>query len=106
MRGKLRPHPTALGNARNIPAYAGKTSLRTVRYTPHQEHPRVCGENWMRLGLTRMLKGTSPRMRGKPQPRTRRCRTRGNIPAYAGKTHLYELLTRETEEHPRVCGEN
>ena len=86
MRGKLRPHPTALGNARNIPAYAGKTSLRTVRYTPHQEHPRVCGEN-VNIGLGNFCdRGTSPRMRGKLLISVMQWRGKRNIPAYAGKT--------------------
>ena len=50
--------------------------------------------------------GTSPRMRGK---RGKDSQGRGparNIPAYAGKTVTIVSPTPESQEHPRVCGEN
>ena len=86
MRGKLL-HGQVRGQVlRNIPAYAGKTPWRTVRYTPHQEHPRVCGEN-PNLGFTLGdPHGTSPRMRGKPYWCGAFHAGFRNIPAYAGKT--------------------
>ena len=50
------------------------------------EHPRVCGENTP-LSLPPLNNtGTSPRMRGKLQPRKIRPLHHRNIPAYAGKT--------------------
>ena len=71
---------------RNIPAYAGKTWIPIFSRAFAAEHPRVCGENFLRGRPLVCPVGTSPRMRGKltgsvPAPRATR-----NIPAYAGKT--------------------
>ena len=45
-------------------------------------------------------------MRGKPQGGEHQAAGGGNIPAYAGKTHLRNDRAQGTGEHPRVCGEN
>ena len=106
MRGKPIP-PHALNvSSRNIPAYAGKTLLSWLVSILNAEHPRVCGENW-RYGVhDRARAGTSPRMRGKPEPHEAVTRATRNIPAYAGKTARGGSCCRVTGEHPRVCGEN
>ena len=65
MRGKPLPHDLERKEARNIPAYAGKTEICGYRDAEGKEHPRVCGENaWAEMGVG-MVTGTSPRMRGK-----------------------------------------
>ena len=86
MRGKRRLGRLGPLLWRNIPAYAGKTSITEDHGGPHQEHPRVCGENYVARYDPDIAQGTSPRMRGKPPPppSPRRC----------------------WPEHPRVCGEN
>ena len=45
-------------------------------------------------------------MRGKPGSPTRIARGGRNIPAYAGKTSKSKPCTTNSQEHPRVCGEN
>ena len=45
-------------------------------------------------------------MRGKLGAQCSRSCTGRNIPAYAGKTPTTPYRRRESEEHPRVCGEN
>ena len=45
MRGKPSGTARLLGLARNIPAYAGKTSPHGLDRRRSAEHPRVCGEN-------------------------------------------------------------
>ena len=106
MRGKLHCCWRKQGEPRNIPAYAGKTP------GPHQsaplsmEHPRVCGENGHPAGLFRLNAGTSPRMRGKQRFERWWIELARNIPAYAGKTNVYDATIDTKEEHPRVCGEN
>ena len=52
-------------DARNIPAYAGKTGCMTYARILCGEHPRVCGENCRTWGGLAYVSGTSPRMRGK-----------------------------------------
>ena len=86
MRGKLRGWPPDTQRHRNIPAYAGKTGYAPVISSNIWEHPRVCGENLFRLFLSRILVGTSPRMRGKHFQRKHQGSSPRNIPAYAGKT--------------------
>ena len=106
MRGKRRPASAHPRPNRNIPAYAGKTLSTIFSTFSITEHPRVCGENASGDSISHSAKGTSPRMRGKPEycfdyvfwPR--------NIPAYAGKTRTHTDWWRTTQEHPRVCGEN
>ena len=65
MRGKQLIEIYATLNARNIPAYAGKTAMRFRSKSFAEEHPRVCGENGTRGGFMSSVGGTSPRMRGK-----------------------------------------
>ncbi len=65
MRGKPNRLFRAVNFARNIPAYAGKTTPIPTIKRDLEEHPRVCGENdkWRTIKFT--TGGTSPRMRGK-----------------------------------------
>ena len=106
MRGKPAVAADAFTGLGNIPAYAGKTRRINVIWLSLTEHPRVCGENQIHQEIYSEKHGTSPRMRGK-----RRCRpyppvSRGNIPAYAGKTSNIIGRRSGATEHPRVCGEN
>ena len=86
MRGKLPKRDLASGPARNIPAYAGKTSSQLVMRWLNSEHPRVCGENTVAERVDDGVVGTSPRMRGKLCFLVVCGENHGNIPAYAGKT--------------------
>ena len=90
------------------------------------EHPRVCGENSRNPPPPLPMRGTSPRMRGKPfEPKAAHSTSRNipayagkpvaprgqahrrrNIPAYAGKTRTNPTVRQNSLEHPRVCGEN
>ena len=106
MRGKLCLNQQVQHRERNIPAYAGKTCpiLAKASFTP--EHPRVCGENRVPVMMCTVLRGTSPRMRGKPFAWSARIFGERNIPAYAGKTRYANICWLTPKEHPRVCGEN
>ena len=106
MRGKLRPCSPHGPATRNIPAYAGKTLVSSNGIVGSPEHPRVCGENHPWRSTTPHARGTSPRMRGKPQDNTDGRYDDRNIPAYAGKTMMRRIGGYATGEHPRVCGEN
>ena len=106
MRGKPAEKVTVQELKRNIPAYAGKTTIARCLACCHQEHPRVCGENCTRQPLTPSWLGTSPRMRGKLKTTKPPVTRHGNIPAYAGKTDSPNISSKSRWEHPRVCGEN
>ena len=89
-----------------IPAYAGNTNCRSACVAPNRDHPRVCGEHseWQRMFHT--CPGSSPRMRGTPNPAILLGSSRGIIPAYAGNTKPYKCRSVMMWDHPRVCGEH
>ena len=106
MRGKRQDLDSIAECSRNIPAYAGKTHAENLTKQAREEHPRVCGENGIRVLYPQGGIGTSPRMRGKLRARCRRPEPPRNIPAYAGKTAVMHFAFDQQTEHPRVCGEN
>ena len=66
MRGKL-----PLGSPRRqcsglIPAHAGKTATVSRTIALQWAHPRACGENAISTTIGSAVRGSSPRMRGKP----------------------------------------
>ena len=69
-----------------IPAYAGNTGSFSNRDYGRRDHPRVCGEHVGSQFLGKIVEGSSPRMRGTPNPRHVNKHLGGIIPAYAGNT--------------------
>ena len=49
--------------------------------------------------------GSPPRMRGKEFKNMHRTVTGGITPAYAGKSDLVGISSKQLQDHPRVCGE-
>ena len=86
MRGKPICARSRQRHRRNIPAYAGKTTLPRAKLMTAWEHPRVCGENAGIKFFSEAHIGTSPRMRGKLILDSHERPCQRNIPAYAGKT--------------------
>ena len=106
MRGKLKKCLQCAAGCGITPAGAGKTKAKPIDCIADWDHPRRCGENtvWKVKGLT--LRGSPPRMRGKP---TMRPTVRGYwriTPADAGKTRMKWLIVSAQQDHPRGCGEN
>ena len=106
VRGKPTTTVSPWSSPRLIPACAGKTrsSRRPARNCP--AHPRVCGENSAAPGGFHCLRGSSPRVRGKPGEIHKGVQKTGLIPACAGKTEENTLGCLWPRAHPRVCGEN
>ena len=69
-----------------IPAWAGKTPHPNLGNPNHPAHPRVGGENFRVQESDRVIRGSSPRGRGKLGNHAARVNRRGLIPAWAGKT--------------------
>ena len=92
--------------ARIIPADAGNTSSARERGPLWEDHPRGCGEH--RRGRTHHIyrHGSSPRMRGTPQPGGCQRDAAGIIPADAGNTRHSSVFRYSHEDHPRGCGEH
>ena len=105
MRGKARVVNVFTELPRITPAYAGKSSHEMLEVVPHEDHPRVCGEKIVRFPVLSPVKGSPPRMRGKAsfsgifRPGVR------ITPAYAGKSHRSRKRHKQSQDHPRVCGE-
>ncbi len=110
MRGKRQRHSTRFNNVRIIPAHAGQTSCRARPPAPPADHPRACGANRHGRTASRGCCGSSPRMRGKPNPRPQHERCGRIIPAHAGQTmavvHVLLQCWQRASDHPRACGAN
>ena len=91
---------------RLIPARAGKTHacLSGPRYIG--AHPRAGGENQTPVVCLLQDIGSSPRGRGKLEPRAGATPSAGLIPARAGKTLPVVKWSFSTWAHPRAGGEN
>ena len=71
---------------RITPACAGKTLKPIHSFVEYQDHPRVCGENLLRLLGSRVHQGSPPRVRGKRTGAARWTKRPRITPACAGKT--------------------
>ena len=89
-----------------IPARAGKTARRCRGFSSAAAHPRACGENVDADTMLLGLRGSSPRVRGKPGGGVTGGLRRGLIPARAGKTRRRSAPGPWSRAHPRACGEN
>ena len=89
-----------------IPAWAGKTWSSQLELSKPSAHPRVGGENAFRPLRTLVVRGSSPRGRGKLPPTSQRHACPGLIPAWAGKTISCHWSATASPAHPRVGGEN
>ena len=106
MRGKPLGGGGVPVAGRFIPAHAGKTPRRHCTSSRATVHPRACGENLTSTPILLAMRGSSPRMRGKPPPSSLFSPCARFIPAHAGKTHHSEVWDDSGEVHPRACGEN
>ena len=106
MRGKLINFMCSLWAIRITPARAGKTDSRYHRPRRAEDHPRACGENSRCPRKTSALRGSPPRVRGKPSCLPDICVGNGITPARAGKTLLSSRHLCREQDHPRACGEN
>ena len=105
-RGKPGSRPGLAGRRGLIPAHAGKTLTQAPDELEAEAHPRSRGENFSAAMSSRCLQGSSPLTRGKRSCLPRTARTRGLIPAHAGKTARGGRVWRSFWAHPRSRGEN
>ena len=106
VRGKQDARAAAGIKKGLIPACAGKTKPLPGPIDAFGAHPRVCGENLPKRAKLPRLRGSSPRVRGKPGFFDPQHSPAGLIPACAGKTCTSTSPSSCTSAHPRVCGEN
>ena len=105
MRGKVTLKKAGRCHVGITPACAGK-SVAAVSFCAFcWDHPRVCGEKESLEILSKMPRGSPPRVRGKDQIALVDCRQQGITPACAGKSSISSTSDSESGDHPRVCGE-
>ena len=93
MRGKRANKENAADRRRITPADAGKTKAASKSFSPVEDHPRGCGENYLAAFQAVREQGSPPRMRGKPVAKKLRHRRVGITPADAGKTCTFCIIT-------------
>ena len=105
MRGKEKQSQKIYYYHRITPAYAGKSSKLLSLSLPDQDHPRLCGEKKQKSTLSSTSIGSPPPMRGKVRCTRPLALVVWITPAYAGKSYWVIVSQRQTEDHPRLCGE-
>ncbi len=87
------------------PACAGKSTSALLFLSCSWDHPRMCGEKYLRIAVFVLLLGSPPHVRGKASFFGCSRPGDGITPAYAGKRFPTAALFRSSRDHPRVCGE-
>ena len=105
MRGKENATGRKVRCTRITPAHAGKRILADVRAVQPGDHPRACGEKFASVLVDRCKPGSPPRMRGKVQNVPAEGALGGITPAHAGKSRQRYAPERQSQDHPRACGE-
>ena len=85
VRGNLGGHQREGDRAGSIPACAGEPAWRLNLISTDEVYPRVCGGTPERKIVISPDGGLSPRVRGNPVLRRRRCVGLRSIPACAGE---------------------
>ena len=105
VRGSRRRRRIHRRIVRSIPACAGKPRAPRRHRRRLGVHPRVCGEAEDGRRQRAHGGGPSPRVRGSLAAADLLLRTRGSIPACAGKPTAAAARSGSDGVHPRVCGE-
>ena len=105
-RGTLQTAGWSLSSHRIIPACAGNTIFRLLRYRSSWDHPRLRGEHQNGENQDPMTSGSSPLARGTRRGWKYRTSGYGIIPACAGNTPLPACRRWRSPDHPRLRGEH
>ena len=87
-----------------IPAHAGLTPGAICYACAPWDHPRACGAHLMSNKQKKVVKGSSPRMRGSLTVVVAAAYDEGIIPAHAGLTAARSGRPARLRDHPRACG--
>ena len=105
MRGKAENACVTDEGNRITPAYAGKSVIVAFVFFKSWDHPRLCGEKFIRITPIKDTPGSPPPMRGKECYTNGSCAVHRITPAYAGKSFRTAKRSQEHRDHPRLCGE-
>ena len=105
VRGAAATKTARHGGRGIIPACAGSSAAIAEWSRGTRDHPRVCGEQWLKVHAVSVKQGSSPRVRGAGHLLYRNVVERGIIPACAGSRSASARAVASARDHPRVCGE-
>ena len=83
----------------------GKVSFGVVEDILDRITPAYAGKSRPSRATIDVLRGSPPPMRGKVPAPVAEGVEHGITPAYAGKSYWATVSQRQTEDHPRLCGE-
>ena len=106
MRGAHAAMRIHIFRKRIIPADAGSTEIRLAWRFIGGDHPRGCGEHYIGGPMSRVRRGSSPRMRGAHDSDESAPQRGRIIPADAGSTWQKLHCCHLPWDHPRGCGEH
>ena len=105
VRGTAIRRASVIPKTRITPACAGNRARRALLIAFATDHPRVCGEQGIIVGVLCFLVGSPPRVRGTAGRNPTWWAAAGITPACAGNSVLLPPLLYHMGDHPRVCGE-
>ena len=105
VRGKDSYHIRGMAADRITPACAGKSTQSLQRVLTGRDHPRMCGEKRLPSLHDFFHLGSPPQVRGKEEPSGGHPEWHRITPACAGKSLLGQLVSANSKDHPRMCGE-
>ena len=91
---------------RTTPVCVGRTGVKSTTWMVRADNPRMCGENFVRVGLESSQHGQPPYVWGErdgPDSVRQHVRT---TPVCVGRTYLMILPLLRFADNPRMCGEN
>ena len=91
--------------ARITPACAGNRQDDCILYRILEDHPRVCGEQFVSVASSSQVIGSPPRVRGTERLQSMLSTETRITPACAGNRCLPGQGWQDCRDHPRVCGE-
>ena len=91
---------------RFTPTCVGKTRARGGQAHRRAVHPHVCGEDEASRAAHNPLKGSPPRVWGRPHCRRGEGLGSGFTPTCVGKTRRFCRRRLQAAVHPHVCGED
>ena len=106
VRGARKDSPLRRCHSGIIPACAGSTGRGSCAWCPPRDHPRMCGEHFIRLAYCNAFSGSSPHVRGAHDVLRLSAVNPGITPACAGSTKNDSVNYFLHRDHPRMCGEH
>jgi len=87
------------------PACAGNRAYCTLGYERGKDHPRMCGEQSTPFSVPPSHSGSPPHVRGTDSEDDVAGLTEGITPACAGNRASGGSQEKQSQDHPRMCGE-